>query len=181
MVAVRNVMAAYCLLLLGMGCLAQTARAAAGCLTNPPSGTVCICSDPKLATSASCVSQADVAQYRFYESNEAAGVICRMFNILSGNVARALAGFVIVITGLGAYQGRLEVKTIMYIVIAVAIIFSAPAMLSLVAPTSDVGSGCQCKTVAYLPTSTPGSKLKIDLGLNSDCSEKVALDTTSTG
>lgn len=156
----------------------RVANANASCLSNAPPGVLCICNDPKMATNDKCISQADVAQYRVYETNDAAGTMCRFFNLLSGNVARIIAAFVIVITGLGAYQGRLEVKTMAHIVIALSIIFSAPSAFTLVAPTFNIQSGCQCKTDTIVAQSLSGVK-RADLGLHANCSERVKL-TTST-
>jgi len=118
------------------------------------------------------VAPSDLRVYQITEQNEIANVLCRVFVMLTGDVAKAVAAFSLIVLGASTYFGKFDVVKFFTIVMGLAAFFAAGAILKLFAPYSGIGSGCRCQeNIVVGPSSTaPNSNDTVDLKLKSDCS-----------
>jgi type IV secretory pathway VirB2 component (pilin) len=80
----------------------------------------------------------------FAESNEISDGLCKLFYLMTSSVLKIVCVFVLVVTALGFFLGKISWGMIISIAVAVAVIFSSESLLVLFVGTKAEG-GCKCK------------------------------------
>lgn len=118
------------------------------------------------------VDGAELAKKRLYENNDMASTMCRFISLVTSDITKAIISFILIIMGIGAYMGKINLGLLISFAIGVVAVFGAPTVADLLAPYSDIGAGCKCKqnTVIGYDVVTD-QKIKTDLKLSPDCTE----------
>ena len=103
------------------------------------------CSFLVLALSCFNYSQARVSdKVKFAENNPISDNMCKIYYATTGTIARVIAIFVIVVTAVGFFLGKVSWGIIISIGIAIGLMFSGRSLLqTFVGPKAS--SGCECK------------------------------------
>ena len=112
----------------------------------------------------------DLTKRQIFERNEMAGRMCKMMTLLTSDITKAVLAFVLVVMGFGAYLGKINLGLIVSFVIGTGLLFMVPTILTLLAPYSDIGAGCNCKRYVIVAYDVKMGYIYGDLLLNSDCS-----------
>ncbi len=112
----------------------------------------------------------DINKRQVFERNEMAGIMCKMMTLLTSDITKAVLAFVLVVMGFGAYLGKINLGLIVSFVIGTGLLFMVPTILTLLAPYSDIGAGCNCKRYVIVAYDVKMGYIYGDLLLNSDCS-----------
>jgi type IV secretory pathway VirB2 component (pilin) len=80
----------------------------------------------------------------FAESNEISDGLCKLFYLMTSSVLKIVCVFVLVVTALGFFLGKISWGMIISIAVAVAVIFSSESLLVLFVGKKAEG-GCKCK------------------------------------
>ena len=112
---------------------------------------------------------ADLNKRQIFERNDMAGIMCKMMTLLTSDITKAVLAFVLVVMGFGAYLGKINIGLIVSFVIGTGLLFMIPLILTLLAPYSDIGAGCNCKRYVIVAYDVQMGYIYGDLLLNSDC------------
>jgi hypothetical protein len=112
-------------------------------------------------------AEAYTKRVNFAESNEISDGMCKIYYFATSSVLRVICMFVLIVTALGFFLGKISWGMIISIAVAVGMIFSSEKLLAVfVGPKAE--GGCQCKpgTFGSGCKAKPSTKFKSDKSLN---------------
>jgi|GEM_PF-5191602 len=85
---------------------------------------------------------------KFAENNPISDSMCKIYYAVTGSIAKVISVFVVIVTALGFFLGKVSWGIIISIVVAISLMFTGRQILSVfVGPKAD--GGCECKKGTY--------------------------------
>lgn len=131
--------------------------------------------DGKTAT----VTTVDNDTFKMIQLSEKSGFsdsYCVVVSMMQGPISKVFVALVLVMTGIGGYIGRLQLGTIVAIVVGTLIIFTGTNMIDILLPRFGLSTGCKCKRYVIYgrgdlnPNTGDYKYIAVDTALNDNCS-----------
>lgn len=113
--------------------------------------------------------------YKYAETNGIAVVICAGIKFMRTAII-PIAGIMLSVTGLAAFQGKINFLSLLTLAIGIGIFRNTSPLLKMIAPDTDLHYECKCiteKKVLRRYTDSEGNKIWqeifIDTGVDEDC------------
>lgn len=125
---------------------------------------------------ASTTSDPDLQTARVVEKNGIADALCRAIKIGTGEAGKAIFAFILLATGLGVLQGKIQAGLFIGLTLGISCFFAAEHVVGFLTSDGSSKGGCECRE--YLRAGefkdAKGNVyyLSQDIKLNRNCTEK---------
>ncbi|MDA7845221.1 TrbC/VirB2 family protein [Rickettsiales bacterium] len=113
----------------------------------------------------------EIRTRRIVEDNGIADFLCKIVSLMRSDVAKVMVAFSLFSMGIGTFFGKLTIGWFFSFALGCAVFFGSVNVLSLFAPYSDIGDGCNCSSTMIVGSREDGSGyIRMKTYLNKDCS-----------